>query len=56
MVEIYQTLKPNVEQLRDLLDAELGLSRIPLPFIDRALAMQDVPDAQEVPLPTSDSR
>lgn len=56
VVEIYQTLKPNVEQLRDLLDAELGLSRIPLPFIDRAPAMQDVPDAQEVPLPTSDSR
>jgi hypothetical protein len=56
LVEIYQKLKPNVEQLRDLLDAELGLPRIPLPFIDSAPAMQDVPEGQEVPLPTSDFR
>ena len=51
VVEAYQTLKPNVEQLRDLLDAELGLPRIPLPFIDSGPAMQDVPEAREVPLP-----
>jgi hypothetical protein len=51
VVEAYQTLKPNVEQLRDLLDAELGLPRIPLPFIDSGSAMQDVPEAREVPLP-----
>ena len=34
LVETYQTLKANVEQLRDLLDDELGLARVSLPFID----------------------
>jgi hypothetical protein len=55
IVETYQTLKSNVEQLRNLLDAELGLPRIPLPFIDRSPASQKVVEARER-LPTSDSK
>ena len=34
LVESYKALKTNVEQLRNLLDAELGLKKTPLPFID----------------------
>jgi hypothetical protein len=33
-VESYQALKKNIELLRNLLDAELGLKKTPLPFID----------------------
>jgi hypothetical protein len=56
VVEAYRTLKPNVEQLRNLLDAELGLPRIPLPFIDGAPASQNVSERHEDPVPTSDSK
>ena len=55
LVETYQTLKANVEQLRDLLDDELGLPRISLPFIDRVPASQKVVEAREGQ-PTSDSK
>ena len=55
LVETYQTLKANVEQLRDLLDDELGLPRISLPFIDRVPASQKVVEAREG-IPTSDSK
>jgi hypothetical protein len=34
LVATYQSLKASVEQSRNLLDAELGLKRQPLPFID----------------------
>jgi hypothetical protein len=34
LVATYQTLKASLEQSRNLLDAELGLKRQPLPFID----------------------
>ena len=34
LVESYQALKKNIELLRNLLDAELGLKKTPLPFID----------------------
>jgi hypothetical protein len=34
LVSTYQSLKASVEQSRNLLDAELGLKRLPLPFID----------------------
>ena len=34
LVATYQSLKASVEQSRNLLDAELGLKRLPLPFID----------------------
>ncbi|MGA8659358.1 MAG: hypothetical protein WB586_24800 [Chthoniobacterales bacterium] len=49
VVETYRTLKPNVEQLRNLLDAELRLPRIPLPFIDGAPASQNVSERHEDP-------
>jgi hypothetical protein len=34
LIESYNALKNNIEQLRNLLDAELGLKKTPLPYID----------------------
>jgi hypothetical protein len=34
LIESYNALKTNIGQLRNLLDAELGLKKTPLPFID----------------------
>lgn len=36
LIESYNALKTNIGQLRNLLDAELGLKKTPLPFIDAA--------------------
>jgi hypothetical protein len=38
LVATYQSLKSSVELSRNLLDAELGLKRQPLPFIDSPVA------------------
>jgi hypothetical protein len=34
LIESYNALKNNIDQLRNLLDAELGLKKTPLPYID----------------------
>jgi heme exporter protein D len=34
LIESYNALKTNVDQVRNLLDAELGLKKTPLPYID----------------------
>jgi hypothetical protein len=36
LIESYNALKTNIGQLRNLLDAELGLKKTPLPYIDAA--------------------
>jgi|HubBroStandDraft_4_1064222.scaffolds.fasta_scaffold212792_2 hypothetical protein len=40
LIESYNALKSNIDQLRNLLDAELGLKKTPLPFIDSTEAKQ----------------
>jgi hypothetical protein len=41
LVATYQALKASMEQSRNLLDAELGLKRQPLPFIDSAATREN---------------
>jgi hypothetical protein len=40
LIESYNALKTNIDQLRNLLDAELGLKKTPLPYIDSTEAKQ----------------
>jgi hypothetical protein len=40
LIESYNALKNNIDQLRNLLDAELGLKKTPLPYIDSTEAKQ----------------
>jgi hypothetical protein len=41
LIESYNALKTNIGQLRNLLDAELGLKKTPLPYIDTAESNQN---------------
>ena len=40
LIESYNALKANIRQVRDLLDAELGLKKTSLPYIDSAESSQ----------------
>jgi hypothetical protein len=40
LIESYNALKNNIDQLRNLLDAELGLKKTPLPYIDSTQGKQ----------------